>query len=157
MKKTISLLTILALVSVSGCNCTPKTANEKTAAIKSETVIAVNSASATKADTRVVHPASTVVADFEKQVANGIVILDFFAVWCPPCKRFGPIFAKTADKAAHADKLFIKIDIEQFASLTDKYGVRSMPTIIALKDGKEVKRTTGAMSEGQFENWLKGL
>jgi thioredoxin len=152
MKKTISLLTILALASASGCNSATKNASTKSE------VVEINSASlVTKAAGKVEHPVSDSLADFEKQVENGIVILDFFAVWCPPCKRFAPVFIKTAGKAAHANKLFIKIDIEQYVSLTEKYNVRSMPTIIALKNGKETKRSMGAMSETQFENWLAGL
>ena len=94
-------------------------------------------------------------ADFEKQVSQGTVILDFFATWCPPCKKFAPVFEKAANK--HPNILFVKIDVDKHKNLTEKYGVRSMPTIIALKDGKEVKKTTGFMSNKKFENWINSI
>jgi len=94
-------------------------------------------------------------ADFDNQVSQGTVILDFFATWCPPCKKFGPVFKKAA--ANHPDILFIKIDIDKYEDLMKKYNVRSMPTIIALKDGKRVKTTTGFMSNKKFENWINSI
>lgn len=144
MKKTISILTILSLVCVTGC--TAEQAKKETVIVEVKTP-----GQLAQAAEKVQHPA----ANFDKQVESGIVILDFFAVWCPPCKRFSPVFIKAASD--NTDKLFIKIDIEQYAEITNKYGVQSMPTIIALKDGKEIKRNVGGMSEAQFKKWLNDL
>jgi len=95
------------------------------------------------------------VAIFDKQVSKGIVILDFFATWCPPCKKFAPIFKEAAAK--HTNILFIKVDVDTYANLTEQYGVRSMPTIIALKDGKKVETNIGAMTSNKFESWIAGI
>lgn len=99
-------------------------------------------------------------ADFNAQTANGIVILDFFAQWCPPCKRFGPVFEEVANSNPSA--LFIKVDVDQHESIAKKYSVNSMPTVIVLKNGKEVyplngKRLQGAMTKGQFVSELNKL
>jgi thioredoxin 1 len=129
MKKTISIFAILAMVVTLGCSL-----------IKA-----------------VEHPANDIVVEFEKQISSGVVILDFFAQLCPPCKKFGPIFEKASTKAVNKNIKFIKIDIEQFVNLTNKYSVRLMPTIIALKDGKEVSRHVGGFSEPQFDKWLTSI
>lgn len=128
MKKTIAILTLIATLGFVNAN-------------KCE----------------IVHLASDSVAEFDAQSSSGIVILDFFAQWCPPCKKFGPIFEKASTKAANTSTKFIKIDVEQFINLTNKFGVRSMPTIVALKDGKEIKRHIGGFSEPQFDKWLADI
>jgi len=105
----------------------------------------------TKANGRVEHP----IADFDSQVSEGIVILDFFATWCPPCRRFGPVFTRAA--ANNPDIRFIKIDIDKYSNIAKDYGVRSMPTIIALKDGGVVKTKIGYMKLKDFENWINSI
>ena len=113
--------------------------------------IGISSECNAKAYGSVEHP----IADFENQISQGIVILDFFATWCPPCRRFSPVFEKAA--ANHTDILFIKIDVDKHENLVTEYGVRSMPTIIVLKDGVVVKTKTGYMSSKQFDKWISSI
>ncbi|MEI8132424.1 MAG: thioredoxin, partial [Leptolinea sp.] len=70
------------------------------------------------------------------------VLLDFNAEWCVPCKRMAPILEKLADDWA-GKAVFYQIDADESADLTTKFGVMSIPTVIMLKAGKEVQRTTG--------------
>jgi len=141
MKITATIFTIAALAIGISLKC-----------IDSSSVSATNAETkVTKANGQVEHPNT----DFDKQVEDGIVILDFFATWCPPCRRFGPIFTKAA--ATHSDILFIKVDVDKYSSLASTYGVRSMPTIIALKDGKKIESKTGYMSNKQFESWINSI
>ena len=81
--------------------------------------------------------------NFETEVLNakGIVLVDFFAVWCAPCKMLSPIVDQVADEVNDAKVGKINVDEEQ--ALAAKYGVSSIPTLVVFKDGVEVKRSTG--------------
>jgi len=102
--------------------------------------------------TEVLHPTGDSVEQFKEQISDGIVVIDFFAKWCGPCKRFAPIFSKTSSDFSNIK--FIKVDIDQYRSFAKEYGVRSMPTIMIFKDGKKVIVKTGAMSYSVFKKWI---
>jgi thioredoxin len=77
-------------------------------------------------------------AEFDRKIAGGEkFIADFFASWCPPCKRFAPIFAE-ANESAKRQSLpidFVKIDVDKCPEIAERYGVRSIPTIILFDKG----------------------
>lgn len=83
--------------------------------------------------------------EFEKiiQESKLPVIVDFYASWCGPCKQISPIFEQKA-KALSKDYLFLKVNVDDHSSLAQKYSVRSMPTMILLKGGKEQARHVGS-------------
>ena len=84
--------------------------------------------------------------NFEKTIAeNGIVIIDFWAPWCGPCKSFGPIFEKTAEK--YPDIAFGKVNTEEEEELAGYFQIRSIPTTIVLRDSIGVFQQAGALSE----------
>jgi len=141
MKKAITKLTVAALLFGLGYTVSVSTTEPAT----SESTVA------TKSYGKVEHPAT----DFDNQIASGIVILDFFATWCPPCQRFSSVFTNAAEK--HPNILFIKIDVEKYQDIANRFGIRSMPTIIALKDGKKIKTKTGFMNKAQFDTWINSL
>ena len=71
---------------------------------------------------------------FEQTVRdNQIVLVDFWAAWCGPCRMFGPVFERASE--AHSDVVFGKVDTEAEPSLAAAAGIRSIPTLMAFRDG----------------------
>ncbi len=84
--------------------------------------------------------------DFDELVrdAHGPVLVDFWADWCPPCRRVAPELEKVASDAA-GRAIVAKVDTEALPDLASRFGIRSIPTMIVFRGGKEVDRLTGAM------------
>ncbi len=78
------------------------------------------------------------------------VLVDFFATWCGPCKMLGPILEGFESKIK-----VIKVAVDEFDELAREYGVMSIPTLVLLEDGKEVKRNVGLINEDELETFLK--
>jgi thioredoxin 1 len=70
---------------------------------------------------------------FDETVRSGIVVLDFWAAWCGPCRGFAPVFEAAA--ARHPDVVFGKIDTEAEPRLAGAFGIRSIPTVMIVRDG----------------------
>ena len=85
-------------------------------------------------------------SSFDHVVVNSDipVIVDFWAPWCNPCKMMAPVFNEVAQKYP-LKALFAKVNTEKEQNLGAKYGIRSIPTLIIYKKGKEVKRVSGAL------------
>ncbi len=93
--------------------------------------------------------------NFNEEVINnkGITIVDFWAPWCGPCKMFGPIFENA--KENHENVKFCKLNVDEDKNdISKDFGVMSIPTVIAFKDGKEVKRNTGFMSPDDLDDFI---
>jgi thioredoxin 1 len=80
--------------------------------------------------------------NFQNQIKNGVTLVDFWADWCMPCKMMAPIINEVAEEL-NGNASVGKINIEEFQSTPSKYGVRSIPTLILFKDGKEIDRYVG--------------
>jgi len=78
------------------------------------------------------------------------VLVDFFATWCGPCKMLGPVLEK-----AESELKVIKVDTDEFEDLSREYGVMSIPTLVLIENGKEIKRNIGFIDKNNLENFLK--
>ena len=95
-------------------------------------------------------------ATFESMIGSGITLVDFWATWCGPCRMFGPIFESASDKTT--DAKFIKFEIDESNRQTPmKYGIRSIPSILAFRDGELVAARTGVMDEETVLDWVREL
>lgn len=81
-------------------------------------------------------------------------ILKFEADWCGPCQQMKPVFDKVS-KDFSGDARFETINVDNQPSVADRYNVRGLPTVIAIKDGKEVDRSMGYMSNFKLKNFVK--
>jgi thioredoxin 1 len=81
------------------------------------------------------------------------VLLDFWAEWCGPCKMIAPLLDEAADE--YADKLsVVKINIDENPNTPQKFGIRSIPTLMIFKDGAPQAQKLGAMSKSQLVEFL---
>ncbi len=93
---------------------------------------------------------------FEPTVAdNDIVLVDFWAEWCGPCKQFGPIYEKVSEK--HDDVVFGKVDTDAHQQLAGAFGIRSIPTLMAFREGVMVFSQAGALPEAAVEDLISQI
>jgi thioredoxin 1 len=95
--------------------------------------------------------------NFEEVTGQGKpVMIDFWATWCGPCRRLAPIVGELA--AEYDGKVIVgKCDIEENTDLTDRFGIMNVPTVVFIKDGKEVDRVVGAAAKNVFQEKLNAL
>ena len=87
-------------------------------------------------------------------VGNDMVIVDFWAPWCGPCKAFAPAFQQVAAQLA-GEFVFVKVNTEEAQQLGADFNIRSIPTLAVLKGGAEIKRMSGALPADRFVQWLR--
>jgi len=88
----------------------------------------------------------------EEVEAHGITILDFWAPWCSPCKMFGPIFETVSGN--HPDVLFGKINTQEQEQLAYHYNIRSIPTLMIIREGLMLYSEPGALAEKDLESLI---
>ena len=84
--------------------------------------------------------------NFQQQTKNKVVLVDFWATWCAPCRMMAPVLNDVASELSGNSHVG-KVNIEQFQSLAQKFKVRSIPTLILFKNGTEINRFVGIKSK----------
>jgi thioredoxin 2 len=102
------------------------------------------------------HPVELMGAAFERHIAASDipVIVDFWAPWCGPCRIMAPHFERAAGELEPLVRL-AKLNTEAEQAIATRYGIRSIPTLIAFRSGREIARQSGAMDTADLVRWVK--
>lgn len=96
------------------------------------------------------------VNEFDHLISNGVVMVDFFATWCGPCKMLSPVLEEVANDV-EGKATIVKVDIDESAELAQRFGIMAVPTMVIFKDGKPVKQLQGFMPKIQLVNELNNV
>ncbi|GAB2563886.1 thioredoxin [Leucobacter ruminantium] len=92
--------------------------------------------------------------DFERTISEGIVLVDFWAAWCGPCRAFAPTFERASEQ--HPDIVFGKVDTEAEQQLATDFRITSIPTLMVFRDGILAYSQAGALTAPQLEQLIQG-
>lgn len=87
--------------------------------------------------------------NFDETVKSGVVLVDFWAPWCGPCRTQGPIIDQVAE-AVGGKAVVAKMNVDENTAVPAKFGVRSIPTLVLFKDGKSVGQFVGVTSKDKL-------
>lgn len=88
------------------------------------------------------------------ETSKGIVVVDFFATWCGPCKMLAPIFESLGSEMQNEAR-FVKVDIDQSLEIAQKFNISTVPTMMIFKDGKPVESIVGFMPKERIKAKVK--
>lgn len=88
---------------------------------------------------------------FEEEIKKGRVLVDFFAVWCGPCKMLSPVLEELETLESFEDITIIKVDVDQAEDIASSFGIRSIPSLFYFKEGKLITKTLGYQNLNQLK------
>lgn len=102
------------------------------------------------------HPLILTETNFDRFIMRGDLplVVDFWAPWCGPCRMMAPVFERVAAELEPEVQLG-KVNTETEQNLAARFGIRSIPTLVVFKGGKEVNRVAGAMDFGSLVSWIR--
>ncbi len=98
-------------------------------------------------------PVTVTEKNLDETIGKGIVLLDFWAAWCGPCRAFAPVFEKAS--ARHPDIVFGKVDTEAQPQLAAAFQIRAIPTLVVFRDGVLLAAQPGALSAASLDEVIK--
>ncbi len=90
--------------------------------------------------------------NFKELVSEGLVLVDFFATWCGPCKMLSPVLEEVANE--RPDVKVVKIDVDQEPDLAQAFNIMSIPTLLLFKDGQKVASAMGYMAKAKVLEFI---
>lgn len=93
-------------------------------------------------------------SNFSEEVlsAKGLVLVDFWAPWCGPCRALSPLLDTIA--AENADLKVVKVNVDENGSIATQFGVRSIPTLVLFKNGQAIDTKVGALPKKTLDDWV---
>lgn len=91
--------------------------------------------------------------EFNREIMNDKVVVDFFANWCGPCKMLAPIVEEVSNELGKIT--FIKVDIDEIESLPRQFDIMSIPTLLVFEKGELIKRHTGYIDKDELVQFIK--
>ena len=92
--------------------------------------------------------------NFEEKTKNGVVLVDFFATWCGPCRMMAPILEDVKDELSSSIEIF-KVDVDDNEKLARSFGIMSIPTLILVVNGQQKEKHIGLMQQDELVNIIK--
>lgn len=93
--------------------------------------------------------------NFDDKITNGVILVDFYADWCGPCRMIAPMIEELSQEMSGKAKVG-KVDIDSAQETASKLGITAVPTIILFKDGKEIDRVVGVRDKTSLKSMMEG-
>lgn len=92
--------------------------------------------------------------EFQEEINSGVVLVDFYADWCGPCKMVGPILEELSDELEGKAKI-IKVNVDKSMDIAQKYVITNIPALLIFKDGVEVERKIGFANKDELKAYIE--
>jgi thioredoxin 1 len=93
-------------------------------------------------------------SEFDQEIKDGVVVVDFFATWCGPCKMLAPVFEEVGEELADKAK-FIKVNVDESPDIASRYQVMTIPSILVLKEGAQKEFSVGFVPKAQLNSLVE--
>lgn len=94
----------------------------------------------------------TTDTEFDEVINNGLVLVDFFATWCGPCKMLSPLLEEIARE--NPSLTILKIDVDEVGLLAARYGIQAIPTLLLFKNGQHIETRMGYQNKNQLQAFI---